>query len=270
MTTMFPKHILYLDMAVQDDQFAKCPEATSLGAGKQEFIFSDASHTFLIYRSCMRRAPARPVRARFVWRWWAVPKVGIQTPHCTLPTSDFALTFHKPHLISSDLVSPHLISPHLISSPRRLSFLPTISHMSSAQYRFLSHAQPALVNYSRFTKLSSSSELCSMVRSFPCQGWISFTPKSVHIFFFVQKLENTNGVFTVNFLHTANLYTQEVSIYVNTYHIHTQAGFHTIILVHTTFHTTFFLRPEVSTHSTLFHRRTITRNNLLHVFFPNA
>ena len=79
--------------------------------------------TFLIYRTCMRRAPARPVRACFVREWCNVPKIILHTSHLhfTLDTSS--------HLISSELFSPqiisslpvcHLSSPQLFSSRLKL------------------------------------------------------------------------------------------------------------------------------------------------------
>ena len=56
-------------------------------------------NTFLIYRTCMRRAPARPVRACFLRKWCSVSHVRFEAP---LHTSHFSLhssrsTLHTPH-----------------------------------------------------------------------------------------------------------------------------------------------------------------------------
>ena len=84
--------------------------------------------TFLIYRTCMRRAPAKPVRACILRKWCPVSHVTFEAPlrashftlltalftlhtsHCTLRTPDF--TLHTPHFT---LHTPHftLHSPHL-------------------------------------------------------------------------------------------------------------------------------------------------------------
>ena len=91
--------------------------------------------TFLICRTCMRRAPARPVRACFVRtalllsknmtcarpRRNATPSEHfLHTSHCTLHSPHFILhtcTSHSTlHLISHHVSSSHLISPHLSSS----------------------------------------------------------------------------------------------------------------------------------------------------------
>ena len=48
---------------------------------------------FQIYRTCMRRAPARPVRACYARPWCVVPQVALQTPHFKLHSS------HLPELL---------------------------------------------------------------------------------------------------------------------------------------------------------------------------
>ena len=102
--------------------------------------------TFLIYRTCMRRAPAKPVRACTLRRWCPVPHVTFEAPlrtshstlhslhstlhtshstlhisHFTLHTSHFTLhsscpTLHTAPFISSELFSPHPSSSLLTSS----------------------------------------------------------------------------------------------------------------------------------------------------------
>ena len=80
--------------------------------------------TFLIYRTCMRRAPAKPVRACTLRRWCPVPHVTFEAPlrtsHSTLDTALFALhtshftlhtshfTLHTPHFtLHTALFLPH-------------------------------------------------------------------------------------------------------------------------------------------------------------------
>ena len=95
--------------------------------------------TFLIYRTCMRRAPARPVRAcvlcgkllrRCCPRTWPPRNPGARQRQAktfrTLHTALFALhtphftlalrTPHFSHLKACELFSPHLSSSHLIPS----------------------------------------------------------------------------------------------------------------------------------------------------------
>ena len=96
--------------------------------------------TFLIYRTCMRRAPAKPVRACILRKWCPVSHVTFEAPlrtshfslhsshstlrtsHSTLHTSQSTLhtalfTLHtSSHLSSSHLIPAHLFSSLLISS----------------------------------------------------------------------------------------------------------------------------------------------------------
>ena len=94
--------------------------------------------TFLIYRTCMRRAPARPVRACFVRSCCSVvvqehdlratpvqcnakrrlsSHFTLHSSHPALHTSHLHFTLHtSSHLKSCELFSPHLSSSHLIPS----------------------------------------------------------------------------------------------------------------------------------------------------------
>ena len=127
--------------------------------------------TFLIYRTCMRRAPAKPVRACILRKWRPVSHVTFEAPlrtshfslhsshstlhtshstlhtsHCTLRTPHFKLHtshcfLHTPHFtLHTALFTPHtshctLHTPHFISSelfsPYPSSSLLISSHMSS-------------------------------------------------------------------------------------------------------------------------------------------
>ena len=127
--------------------------------------------TFVTYRTCMRGAPARPVRACCVRSCCTVvvkehdlhtapaqcnakqrlySHCTLQSSHPALHTSHLHFTFHtsnstlhlissqliSSHLISSELFSPHLSSFHLISSLliRQLSSACLFSfHRSTAQ-----------------------------------------------------------------------------------------------------------------------------------------
>ena len=94
--------------------------------------------TSFIYRTCMHRAPARPVRACGLCAnllHGCCPRTSknmtcardhmpsehfLHTSHCTLHTPHFMLhtcTSHSTfHLISNNLISSHLMSPQLSSS----------------------------------------------------------------------------------------------------------------------------------------------------------
>ena len=129
----------------------------------------DIYKTFLIYRTCMRRAPAKPVRACILRKWCPVSHVTFEAPlrpshfslhssHSTLHTSHFTLhtshftlhssqstlhtslhasTLHTPHFT---LHTPHftLHTPHFTLHSSRptlhtaLFTLHTSSHLSSS------------------------------------------------------------------------------------------------------------------------------------------
>ena len=93
--------------------------------------------TFFICRTCMRCAPARPVRACIVRKWRAVSNVTLKTRHFTLHPPHFTLhSSHSPHSDPSHFISSHLISSELfspcLSSSLLTSSLP-LRHPSFAQ-----------------------------------------------------------------------------------------------------------------------------------------
>ena len=141
----------------------------------------------------MRRAPARPVRACFVWHWCTASKgrtwhSTLQTAVFTLHTSRLHFTLHAPHFMSSHLISAPLISFHLISSH--------IFHLSSSQLLNPSTAQS-------FSSHRSSSQLILAL---------------LHITrnFYTEKLLHTENFYTqrafahCKLLHKRNVFTQEV------------------------------------------------------------
>ena len=120
----------------------------------------DVYKTFLIYRTRMRRAPAKPVRACTLRKWCPVSHVTFEAPlrtsrftlhtshstqhasHCSLHTSRFTLhtphfTLHSPHFT---LHTPHftLHTPHFtLHTPHFTLHAPhftlhTSSHLSSS------------------------------------------------------------------------------------------------------------------------------------------
>ena len=106
--------------------------------GRAEAALGLYYKVFFIYRACVRRSPARPMRACFVRKWRAVPNVSKchTTSHLKLHTSHFALhtalfTLHTPHFISSHLSSSQFISVHRISS-LLISSLIISSHLISS------------------------------------------------------------------------------------------------------------------------------------------
>ena len=121
--------------------------------------------TFLIYRTCMRRAPAKPVRACILRKWCPVSHVTFEAPlrashftlltalftlhtsHCTLRTPNF--TLHTPHFtLPTSHVTLH--SPHL-------------TLLTSHCFLHTSHStlHTALVTPTHHTALFISSELLS-------------------------------------------------------------------------------------------------------------
>ena len=118
--------------------------------GGAEVALGICYKTFLIYRTCMRRAPARPVRACILRKWCPISHVTLEAP---LRTSHFSLhsshsTLHTPHFTlhssptlhtafftlhtSSHLSSSHLIPAHLFSS------------------HLFSYVMPAFMNHSQY------------------------------------------------------------------------------------------------------------------------
>ena len=65
---------------------------SSTRTGRGGSCLTDIYKTFLIYRTCMRRAPAKPVRACILRKWCPVSHVTFEAP---LRTSRF--TLHTPH-----------------------------------------------------------------------------------------------------------------------------------------------------------------------------
>ena len=125
-----------------------------------------------IYRICMRRAPARPVRARFVRSCCTgvVQEHDLRTTlaqcnakqalssHFTLHSSHFTLALHTPHFLSSQIMWALLTSSQLFSSH-------SIScHMSSKKVSLnCFHLIRALINLSHLLEvvLNSSQLFCT-------------------------------------------------------------------------------------------------------------
>ena len=131
MCRIFGEKACYLDDDhSHDDTDIDCTSSTRTRRGGSWIYYK----TFLIYRTCMRRAPARPVRACFVRSCCAdvvqehdlraTPVQGNAkrrlSAHFTLHSSHFTLhtcTSHSTlHLISKHVSSSHHISALLISS----------------------------------------------------------------------------------------------------------------------------------------------------------
>ena len=116
----------------------------------------DIYKTFLIYRTCMRRAPAKPVRACTLRNWCRVSHVTLEasrhTSHLTVFTLHTALftphtshcTLHTPHFISSELFSPYPSSALLISSLLmcHLSFHESLPSTTTNRCRSLDASTP--------------------------------------------------------------------------------------------------------------------------------
>ena len=119
----------------------------------------DIYKTLLIYRTCMRRAPAKPVRACILRKWCPVAHVTFEAP---LRTSHFSLhsshsTLHASH---STLHTSHctLRTPHFTS------------HCTLKTPHFTLHASHFTVHTSHFSLLSQHSTLHTAL----------FTPHTSH------------------------------------------------------------------------------------------
>ena len=140
----------------------------------------DIYKTFLIYRTCMRRAPAKPVRACILRKWCPVSHVTFEAPlrtsrftlhtshstphtphytlhnsHCTLHTPHF--TLHTPHFT---LHSPHfaLHTPHFtLHAPHFTLHSP---HFTLHTPHFTLHSSRPTLHTAPFT-LHTSSHLSS-------------------------------------------------------------------------------------------------------------
>ena len=104
----------------------------------------DIYKTFLIYRTCMRRAPAKPVRACTLRKWCPVSHVTFEAPH---RTSRF--TLHTSH---STLHTPHFT---LHASHCTLH----TSHFTLHTSHFTLHTSHCTLHAPRFTLHSSHSTL---------------------------------------------------------------------------------------------------------------
>ena len=114
--------------------------------------------TFLIYRTCMRRAPAKRVRACILRKWGPVSHVTFEAP---LRTSHFSLhsshsTLHTSHCT---LRTPHFISHCTLKTPHftlhTSHFTVHASHFSLLTAFFTLHTSHCTVHAPRFTLHSS-------------------------------------------------------------------------------------------------------------------
>ena len=104
--------------------------------------------TFLIHRTCMRRAPARPVRACILRKWCPVSSVASEAP---LHTSDWAL--HTPHFT---LHTPHF-TLHTALFPLHTSLHTALLRLHTSHSTL--HTSHFTLHTSHFSLLSSHSTL---------------------------------------------------------------------------------------------------------------
>ena len=118
--------------------------------------------TFLIYRTCMRRAPAKPVRACTLRKWCPVSHVTFEAPlrpshfslhssHSTLHTSHF--TLHTSHF------TLHSSQSTLHTSLRASHCTLHTSHFTLHTSHFTLHTSHCTLHAPRFTLHSSHSTL---------------------------------------------------------------------------------------------------------------
>ena len=128
-------------------------------------FLKDIYKTFLIYRTCMRRAPAKPVRACTLRKWCPVSHVTFESPlrpshfslhssHSTLHTSHF--TLHTSHFtLHSSQSTLHTSHSTLHTS----HFTVHTSHLSLLIAFFTLHTSHCTLHAPHFTLHSSHSTL---------------------------------------------------------------------------------------------------------------
>ena len=110
--------------------------------------------TFLTYRTCMRRAPARPVRACILRRWCPISHVTLEAPlrtsHFTLLTALFTLHTSHSTLPTSHctLRTPRFTSHCTLKTPH---FTLRISHFSLLTAFFTLHTSHFTLHTSHCT-----------------------------------------------------------------------------------------------------------------------
>ena len=148
----------------------------------------DIYKTFLIYRTCMRRAPAKPVRACTLRKWCPVSHVTFEAPlrsshfslhssHSTLHTSHF--TLHTSH---STLLTSHctLPNPHFTLH----CTLPTAHSTLHTSHSTL-HTSHSTLHTALFTPHTSHCTLHTP--HFISSELFSPYPSSSHLFSYVTK-----------------------------------------------------------------------------------
>ena len=115
----------------------------------------DIYETFLIYRTCMRRAPAKPVRACTLRNWCLVSHVTFEAPlrtsRCSLHTTHFAL--HTSHCTLH--TAPFAINTSLHTVLLRLH----TSHSTLHTPHFTLHSSHSKLHTSHSTLHTSQSTL---------------------------------------------------------------------------------------------------------------
>jgi hypothetical protein len=128
----------------------------------------DIYKTFLIYRTCMRRAPAKPVRACILRKWCPVSRVTFEAP---LRTSHFSVhpshsTLHTPHFTLHTALFP-LHTSHFTVHTSHFSLL--IAFFTLHTSHFTLHSSRPTLHTLVFTlhtssHLSSSRRFCTSAR----------------------------------------------------------------------------------------------------------
>ena len=201
----------------------------------------DIYKTFLIYRTCMRRAPAKPVRACTLRKLCPASHVTCEAPlrtsHSTLHTSHCTLRTSTLHTSHCTLRTPNF-TPHLTL---------LTSHSTLHTPHFTLHA-------SHFSLLSSDSTLHTFTL-YTSQS----TLHTSHCFLHTPHTSSLHReAFTHSKLsHTASIYTQNT--YTQCFYTwqaltHTHRNFYTEKLLHTAnFYTQNFYTQQAFTHSKRLH-----------------
>ena len=131
-------------------QIHNCPYITSSTRTRRGgSCLKDIYKTFLIYRTCMRRAPAKPVRACTLRKWCPVSHVTFEAP---LRPSHFSLHSSHSTLHTSHFTLPHFTSHCTLPNPHFTLHSSHTSHFTLTVH-FTLHTSHSTLHTSLFTLL---------------------------------------------------------------------------------------------------------------------
>ena len=151
--------------------FTSCGLTSSTRTRRGGSCLKDIYKTFLIYRTCMRRAPAKPVRACTLRNWCRVAHVTFEAPRhtshltvFTLHTAPFAI--NTSHFSLHTALSPIHTSHSTLHTSQSTLHTSHFSLLSSHSTLHTSHCTLRAPHFTLHTSshLSSSRRFCTSAR----------------------------------------------------------------------------------------------------------